>query len=1098
MLQFAWSGSGSGSATAGGRHTAPGPSAIVTHSVPVGQGEPSGHATSQLENSGPDGPAMPKYFAQLMPFGHWPSAVQGAPSCDTSIVSGGSSGGSCGGFDLPPQAARETANARARTGRAIHMAGDSTTMPAMSRRALAVLAVALAVLGAGARPAAAGDPEREWRTIESTHFAIHYYEPLGDVAQRVAAVAEHAHRVLAPVLGHAPRDKTHIVIIDDNDGANGFASVLPRNHVTLYASAPNAGSVLADHDDWLYALFAHEYTHILHLDSIGGLARWYNAIFGKIWAPNQIMPRWIIEGLATYEESKRTSGGRTRAAQFDMFLRVPVLRHQEMRLDELTGAPLKFPRGNAPYLYGSHFLKYVFDRFGDDTARRMSWAGGSAVVPFGINRQLHAVIGETFDGLDDDWRRHLRDRATLQQEAVERHRPRAGRRLTVIGEFARNPRYTPDGRELYWTESDGLHRERILAMPVGGDRRDARQVVALDRLGTFDVDAEGGLVYEQTQFHRDVYAFQDLLHRDGVTGRTTRLTTAARARDPALSPDGDHVAYSRNGKSTSALWVLDRRTAGPGRAVWQGDGRFDQVFAPAWSPDGARVAFVAWRTGGERDILVQPVAGGPAIEITADRALDDNPRWSPDGRWLYFTSDRTGIANVFAHDLATGATWQVTNVIGGVAELAVSPDSTRLAYFDFVGTGWDLHELAIDPAQWTPARPYVDDRPDAVGVRDDVAGGVTAPRPYRPAETLAPQTWTAQLAVGSFGQAVSAQTSGADVAGLHGYQLATTVELERGDVNVGGSYGYGGFRPGVRVGFGRTIAHRNSFRVDGRNLPWDEEVLSASGGLGIPVRRTDTAAFSIGFDYAVDWVRSVDRPSTTVDPQHPLPGIPRSDFRNAGFGVRASYGNVRGYLYNVGPTEGMEASIGMRVDHPALGATHRALSFGWFWRTYHKLPYGATPALMVRVAGSTRVSDLSRGGGYGVGGMPVQDVVQAIIDSTRVGNTGFLRGYPQRVQSGNTYHLVNVEYRHELATIERGASTLPFYVRRLHAAVLADAGTAYDEDFDVEEIKPSIGAALRLDTHLGYFMPGSFELGVARGLADGGQTDTWLYLTGTL
>ena len=41
------------------RQTAPGPSAMVTQAVPAGHSWPVSQATSQLENSGPEGPAMP-------------------------------------------------------------------------------------------------------------------------------------------------------------------------------------------------------------------------------------------------------------------------------------------------------------------------------------------------------------------------------------------------------------------------------------------------------------------------------------------------------------------------------------------------------------------------------------------------------------------------------------------------------------------------------------------------------------------------------------------------------------------------------------------------------------------------------------------------------------------------------------------------------------------------------------------------------------------------------------------------------------------------------------------------------------------------------
>ena len=48
------------------------------------------------------------------------------------------------------------------------------------------------------------------------------------------------------------------------------------------------------------------------------------------------------------------------------------------------------------------------------------------------------------------------------------------------------------------------------------------------------------------------------------------------------------------------------------------------------------------------------------------------------------------------------------------------------------------------------------------------------------------------------------------------------------------------------------------------------------------------------------------------------------------------------------------------------------------------------------------------------------------------------------------------------------------------------------------DIRTSVGAALRLDAFFGYFVPGTFEIGYARGLMAGGKNETWLLLTGSL
>src|SRR4029079_12041751 len=135
---------------------------------------------------------------------------------------------------------------------------------------------------------------------------------LDDIARQLALSAEHAHALLAPALDHEPSTKTIIYLTDDTDAANGFAAVLPRNAIQVYATAPSGFSELDDYDDWIYGLIAHEYSHILHLDTMSGLPTVFIRIFGKTWAPNQVMPRWVIEGIATYEESKLSAGGRIR------------------------------------------------------------------------------------------------------------------------------------------------------------------------------------------------------------------------------------------------------------------------------------------------------------------------------------------------------------------------------------------------------------------------------------------------------------------------------------------------------------------------------------------------------------------------------------------------------------------------------------------------------------------------------------------------------------------------------------------------------------------------------------------------------------------
>jgi TolB protein len=58
---------------------------------------------------------------------------------------------------------------------------------------------------------------------------------------------------------------------------------------------------------------------------------------------------------------------------------------------------------------------------------------------------------------------------------------------------------------------------------------------------------------------------------------------------------------------------------------------------PAFSPDGARVAFASNRSG-NWDIWTVSVAGGPPVQITDGPADELHPSWSPDGTSLVYCS----------------------------------------------------------------------------------------------------------------------------------------------------------------------------------------------------------------------------------------------------------------------------------------------------------------------------------------------------------------------------------------------------------------------------------------------------------------------------
>ncbi len=176
-------------------------------------------------------------------------------------------------------------------------------------------------------------------------------------------------------------------------------------------------------------------------------------------------------------------------------------------------------------------------------------------------------------------------------------------------------------------------------------------------------------------------------HRLVVDDRNAFLYT------PAWSPDGARIAYAR-GYEQDGVWAYHIWTVSPdGSAAMQltdGD-TFDE--SPAWSPDGSRIAF-ARRFENDRFIVVMDSDGGRQQPLTAGGLWENTPAWSPDGaRLAYIAGDEV----IVADSDGTGP----RAAFGGVARyggLAWSPDGSRVAFVRGRGTGSALHVSTLDGA----------------------------------------------------------------------------------------------------------------------------------------------------------------------------------------------------------------------------------------------------------------------------------------------------------------------------------------------------------------------------------------------------------------
>ncbi|MDP3275522.1 MAG: hypothetical protein Q8Q09_10030 [Deltaproteobacteria bacterium] len=967
---------------------------------------------------------------------------------------------------------------------------------------LAWATLAAALVGATPHRAHAqtNDPRLTFRTFETEHFRVHFHQGLREAAERVATVSEAAYRAVGARMGYLPAQITEVVLTDTSDDANGSATSIPFNAIRLFVTAPEDLSVLGEYDDWLELLVLHEYTHVTHADQIGGIPALINRIFGKIYPPNLVQPRWILEGIATYNESRMTSGGRLHSSIWDMYLRADALADTFVTLDQLSTGPNRWPHGNIYYLYGSNFVGHVLDRFGPQAFASVSRDYGAELIPYGINRSLQRATGHTWEELWPEFLQATRARYRAQREQVVARGLIEGQALTHQGEEVAYPRFV-DNNTVVFQSSDGHSHPMFRSVDVRTLSQTPRE------LGWYGSSSGWALSPERTRivrsdvgFYRGIYAFRDLylsaIDRDDQ-GRIEHipvgqlLTHGGRALYPDWSPDGDHIAYTVNHSGTQSLveYTLSQRQERPLVRVRS----FEQAFTPRYSPDGRSVVFSQWQRGGFRDIRLLHRESGAITEITHDRAADMQPCFSPDGRYIVYSSDRTGIHNLFAYELSTGLTRQITNVVHGAFMPAISQDGQWITYVGYTHRGYELYRLRWSPAQWlepgpTPARrPHEEVDTPSIAMREV---------PYRPWPTLAPRTWIAEFGDDGFGPTVAVTSGASDVLGIHSWSAQTSLGFVSLQPSFSLSYVYRGLRPTMSLSVGRAV-QRQGYTIAGRDFFVPRETYY--GDLGMSVGFPSLFfSHALSFGYSARYAGPVGAVpgGGYVDPNELAPATPT---RSTDASLRASwsFSSSQRYSYDISTHEGFQGALSMRASDRAIGSARggfdvNAVLAGFVpiplqWRRYQHV-------LAVRAAGGVGTTDRGEATFYSLGGFAMFDPLAFLtsLPSLAYGGSTPLRGYAPGARSGAAFLQANVEYRFPLLQVDRGISTLPVYFSRVWGAVFVDAGHAWFGRLQPTQMAVGMGAEVFADLVWGYLITTTLRFGVGQGVV-GQDAQTQVY-----
>ncbi len=538
----------------------------------------------------------------------------------------------------------------------------------------------------------------DWKVYASPHFDVHYYGAEENLLQDVVSDAESAYLRISKELDHELSFRVPLVIYKTHQEFS-------QTNITL-AELPEAVGAFAEPvqnrmvvpidvpPDELYKLLSHELTHIFQYSIF------FEGYLGR--ALRARPPTWLFEGMASYFAKDETNLDR-------MAIRDAVVNNFLPPIQALSG--LSF----LAYRYGHAVFDFIEQEQGKEGVRNFIYEYRKVLLTNNIEKAVKETFGYDAEEFNRRFNRYLRKKyfpVLLEKKSPDDYGKeiavkRRGRSVPTFG-----PALSPSG-------------ELVAALAAPGMKLDLVVLSAED----------GKLVRNLTSGWTNQYQ-----------GLVTKVFEGK--RDIAWSPSGDQIAVFVKRENRTPLFIFNALTGKREREIDLEN--LYECAAPAFSPDGRRVAFEA-NLNGVVDIFELDLDSGEIRNVTQDEFFDTNPWYAADGKsllydrrlgefWkifsvdlsdpsrktqltfgtesdlqpsysrdgntIFFSSDRdpNGVYNLYGLDLRSGEVRQYTDVVGGCfapVEMADHGDESSLVFVAFYTGTFKLYRMPLLKAETT-------------------------------------------------------------------------------------------------------------------------------------------------------------------------------------------------------------------------------------------------------------------------------------------------------------------------------------------------------------------------------------------------------------
>ena len=273
-----------------------------------------------------------------------------------------------------------------------------------------------------------------------------------------------------------------------------------------------------------------------------------------------------------------------------------------------------------------------------------------------------------------------------QKAAIATAPPFSTSRMTLVPSTNRvaGSGISPDGQYLAYATSDADGHQSLWRIRL--KTNESLQLIPAAKAGYASLQFSRDGEYLYFVSYRDV--FDGALYEIPARGGLPRKLFEHLESNFALSPDGAQIAFVRDAApqpGESALMTANLDGSSPKQLrVTKDPGGFS---SPAWSPDGNRIAFWAYRTGGNDGIVVFDIRDHISRLLNARKWKDvGRLTWLADGSGLLMTATSNEKSlQIWLLAYPSGELRTITNDVVNYGTVSVTADSTIAA-----ATRWEL------------------------------------------------------------------------------------------------------------------------------------------------------------------------------------------------------------------------------------------------------------------------------------------------------------------------------------------------------------------------------------------------------------------------